>query len=79
MAGEKKVAYILYNIQQCIPLGFGKGLSLRFFRKGETLSKSYIVEKMMEDLTYGDYVPNNIKPFDLRRKFLITVRIGYIY
>ena len=33
----------------------------------------------MGDLRYGDYVPNNIKPIDLSREFLITVRIGYIY
>ena len=33
----------------------------------------------MGDLRYGDYVPNNIKPIDLSREFLIAIRIGYIW
>jgi hypothetical protein len=46
---------------------------LSYFKKGEILSKKYIVDKMMGDLRYGEFVPDGINPMDLSREFLLTV------
>ena len=60
-------------------MGFGNGLNLRYYKKGETLSKSYIINKMMGDLRYGSYVPDSINPSDLSRNFLLTVSLYNLY
>lgn len=46
---------------------------MKFFKKGEKLTKSYIVEKMMGNLEYGKYVPNGVNPHSLSREFLLSV------
>jgi len=46
---------------------------MKYFRKGEKLTKSYIVENMMGNLEYGNYVPNGINPLSLSREFLLSV------
>ena len=49
--------------------------AINSFKKGITLNKQYIIERMTGNLEYGAYVPNNINPQKLIRGFLLAVRI----
>ena len=53
------------------------GFNLNSFRKGNTLTKAYIFEKMKGNPAYGAYVPDNINPRKLSREFLLTVNAIY--
>ena len=61
-----------------MPLGFIGGFELNSFKKGITLNKDYIIQRMSGNPNYGLYVPNNIDPHKLTRGFLLTVNINYI-
>ena len=50
----------------------------KYFRKGEKLTKSYIIQKMVGNEAYGKYVPNRINPHNLSREFLLSVRYNNI-
>ena len=63
MKGEKK----------CLPVGFQTGFNLNYFRKGETLNKSYIINKLGNNPKLKDYLPDNVSPMSLTRDFLLTV------
>ena len=47
--------------------------NLNTFRKGITLNKSYIFERMQGNPPYGKYVPDNMAPRKLSRGFLSSV------
>lgn len=64
MKGEKK----------CLPIGFQTGFHLNYFRKGETLSKEYIINKICLNPEFNNYIPDGISPMSLTRDFLLTVR-----
>lgn len=49
------------------------GFNLNTFRKGITLNKSYIFERMQGNPIYGKYVPDNMDPRKLSRGFLLAV------
>ena len=51
------------------------GYDINSFRKGITLSKDYILGRMIGNPEYGKYVPDNINPKKLTRAFLLTVII----
>ena len=63
MKGEKK----------CLPVGFQTGFNLNYFRKGETLNKLYIINKLGNNPKLKDYLPDNVSPMSLTRDFLLTV------
>lgn len=67
MKGQKK----------CLPLGFQTGFHLNFFRKGETLNKEYIINKISLNQNFNDYIPDGVSPMSLTRDFLLTVRIFF--
>ena len=46
---------------------------MKYFRNGEKLTKSYIVQKMMGNGEYGKYVPDGVNPQSLSREFLLSV------
>ena len=56
-----------------MPLGWCSGFGLKYFKKGEKLTKKYIIEKMMGNPNYGNYVPDRISPSMLSRDFLLSV------
>ena len=58
-----------------MPLGFGTGFHLPSFRTGETLNKAYLIDKMMGNPAYGDFIPDKIEPMSLSRDFLLSVKI----
>jgi hypothetical protein len=51
---------------------------LKYFKTGEKLTKSYIIQKMVGHEEYGLYVPNGIPPERLTREFLLAVSLFYI-
>ena len=55
------------------------GYDINSFRKGITLSKDYILERMIGNPIYGKYVPDNTNPKKLTRAFLLTIRNINIY
>ena len=63
MKGEKKY----------LPVGFQTVFNLNYFRKGETLNKTYIVSKITNNAKFKDYLPDNISSMNLSRDFLLTV------
>jgi len=65
MKGEKR----------CLPIGFQTGFHLGFFRKGETLNKEYIIEKISKNPNFKYYIPDNVAPICLTRDFLLTVNL----
>ena len=68
MKGEKK----------CLPIGFRTGFPLNSFRKDETLNKQYIINKIMNNPKFKDYIPNGVNPMYLTRDFLLTLSIHYL-
>ena len=68
MKGEKK----------CLPVGFQTGFNLNYFRKGETLNKAYIINKINNNPKFKDYLPDNVSTFCLSRYFLLTVSFLYL-
>ena len=68
MKGEKK----------CLPVGFQTGFNLNYFRKGETLNKAYIINKISNNQKFKDYLPDNVSAMSLSRDFLLTVSFLYV-
>ena len=68
MKGEKK----------CLPVGFQTGFNLNYFRKGETLNKAYIINRINNNPKFKDYLPDNVSLMSLSRDFLLTVSFLYL-
>ena len=66
---------VLRGKKKYLPLSVSSGFDLSYFRKGETLTKNYIINKMMENNVYSDYVPDGVDFTKLSRKFLLSVSI----
>lgn len=67
ITGEKKY----------LPINFNISYKLKYFKKGETLSKKYIISKMIGNPVYGLYTPDNVNVEKLSRGFLLTL-VAYI-
>ena len=59
-------------------MGWSSGFNLKYFKKGEKLTKKYIIQKMMGNEKYGDYVPDRTSPHSLSRDFLLSVRLLHL-
>lgn len=68
MKGEKK----------CLPVGFQTGFNLNYFRKGETLNKAYIINRINNNPKFKDYLPDNVSLMSLSRDFFLTVSFLYL-
>ena len=68
MKGEKK----------CLFVGFQTGFNLNYFRKGETLNKAYIINRINNNPKFKDYLPDNVSLMSLSRDFLLTVSFLYL-
>ena len=55
--------------KNCLPVGFQIGLNLNYFRKGETLNKAYIINKIANNQKFKDYLPVNVSPMCFSRKY----------
>ena len=49
------------------------GFEINSLKKGITLNKNYIIQRMQGNPIYADYVPDNINPQKLSRGFLLSV------
>ena len=61
-----------------MPLGFIGGFELNSFKKGITLNKDYIIQRMSRNENYRLYVPSNIDAHKLTRRFLLAGNINFI-
>jgi hypothetical protein len=61
-----------------LPLGWGTGFNLKYFKHGKTLTKKYIIEQMMGNAKYGDYVPDKISPNSLSRDFSLSAKYYFL-
>ena len=58
-----------------MPLGWSTGFNFKYFRKGEKLTKDYIIQKMIGNQKYDDYIPDRVSPRLLSRDFLLSVNL----
>lgn len=65
---------VMKGQKKCLPIGFQSGFHLSYFRKGETLSKQYIINKISANPNFQYYIPEGVSPMSLTRDFLLTVR-----
>lgn len=68
---------VMRGEKRCLPIGFQSGFHLSYFRKGETLNKEYIINKISGNPNFKYYIPDGISPMSLTRDFLLTVSILY--
>ena len=61
MKGQKK----------CLPTGFSTGYNLRSFKKGETLNKEYIIDKISTNPNFKYYIPDGVSRMSLTRDFYL--------
>ena len=64
---------VLKGKKKYLPLSVSSGYDLAYFRNGDTLTKKYIVAKMINKDAYKDFLPDNIDLNKLSRKFLLSV------
>ena len=72
LRGDKKVRSIYINLQ-LLPISMSGSFELNTFKKGITLSKDYIISRMVGNEVYGLYTPNDVQPKKLSRAFLLKV------
>ena len=60
--------------KKCLPVGFQTGFNLGYFKKGETLNKQYIIDRISKNPNFIHYLPDNVSPMNLARDFLLTVK-----
>ena len=65
---------VLKGKKKYLPLSVSSGFDLSYFLTGETLTKNYIINKMIENNVYNDYIHDGIDLMKLSRKFLLSVR-----
>lgn len=68
---------VIMGEKKYLPINFNIGYKLRYFKKGITLNKKYIISKMMGNPTYALYTPDNTNIEKLSREFLLTL-VAYI-
>ena len=68
MKGEKKR----------LPVGFQTGFNLNYFRKGETLNKAYLINRINNNPKFKDYLPDNVSLMSLSRDFLLAVSLLHL-
>ena len=64
---------VIKGEKKCHPVGFQTGFNLNYFRKGETLNKSYIINKIGNNPKFNEYLPDGVSLINLTRDFLLTV------
>ena len=64
---------VIKGEKKCLPVGFQTGFNLNYFRKGETLNKSYIINKIGNNQKFNEYLSDRVSLINLTRDFLLTV------
>ena len=68
---------VLMGEKRYLPINFNTGYKLKYFKKGITLNKKYIISKMIGNYKYALYTPDTVNAEKLSRNFLLTL-IAYI-
>lgn len=68
---------VLLGEKRYLPNNFAIHYKFSFFRKGETLDKSYLIAKMKGNSNYSLYTPDHINPMRYSKNFLINL-IAYV-
>ncbi len=68
---------VLMGEKRYLPINFNIGYKLKYFKKGITLNKNYIISKMIGNYKYALYTPDTVKVEKLSRNFLLTL-VAYI-
>jgi hypothetical protein len=68
---------VMRGQKKCLPTGFQTGFNLRSFKKGETLNKQYIVDRISNNPNFKYYIPDGFSPMSLTRDFLLTVSFSF--
>jgi len=68
---------VIMGEKRYLPINFNIGYKLKYFKKGITLDKKYIISKMIGNYRYALYTPDNVKAEKLSRNFLLTL-VAYI-
>ena len=64
---------VIMGEKRYLPINFNVGYKLKYFKKGITLDKKYIISKMIGNSAYALYTPDNINVEKLSRNFLLTL------
>ena len=68
---------VIMGEKKYLPINFNIGYKLRYFKKGITLNKKYIISQMIGNPAYAIYTPDNTNIEKLSRDFLLTL-VAYI-
>ena len=68
---------VIMGEKRYLPTNFNLGYKLKYFKKGITLNKKYIISKMLGNPAYALYTPDNINIEKLSRDFLLKL-VAYI-
>jgi hypothetical protein len=68
---------VIMGQKKYLPINFNIGYKLKYFKKGITLNKKYIISKMIGNPEYALYTPDNVNVEKLSRDFLLTL-VAYI-
>ena len=68
---------VLMGEKRYLPINFNTGYKLKYFKKGITLNKKYIISKMLGNYKYALYTPDTVNVEKLSRNFLLTL-VAYI-
>ena len=64
---------VIMGQKKYLPINFNIGYKLKYFKKGITLNKKYIISKMLGNPAYALYTPDNVNVEKLSRDFLLTL------
>ena len=57
---------------KCIPVVFNPGFNVNYLHKCEKLNKAYIINKITYNQNAKDYLPDNVSPMSLSKRFFIN-------
>lgn len=64
---------VIMGQKKYLPINFNIWYKLKYFKKGITLNKKYIISKMLSNPAYALYTPDNVNVQKLSRDFLLTL------
>ena len=78
LMGQKKVNYNIF-ILQLLPLGHHSDYNIKYFRKGNVLTKEFLINIINEDPAYKQYLPDNISIKSLSRDYILSVSTIFLF
>ena len=66
---------VLKGNKKYLPINMSSGFDLPYFKNGDTLNKNYIINKILGNEIYKEYIPEGIDLNKLSRKFILSVSL----